>query len=339
MPKTVNAKSLLDAIGELLLEPDVDTPSVLPAVKPARLPSLKLNSKRSKPDGLKCAVLLPDTQIGFRYYPDFGLQPFHDVTAISVALSILATLQHEYGVDVVINLGDTMDLPQAGKYEQETVFAHTLNPSLKATHDYFASQRAICPDAEIVYIEGNHDCRVEKLIREKTPSLFGAKRVTQDDFPVMSLPHLLALDTLNVTYQEGYKAAKYVLNPKLIAKHGTKARSNGSTAHMYLNSNPHVSTLFGHSHRMETAFKTHDTPEGPVRQLAYSPGCLCRVDGAVPSTNGAVDLHEKPVTFYENWQQGIGVVWYKDDGDFTIESIPIFDGWAVYSGQEFRASV
>jgi hypothetical protein len=47
----------------------------------------------------------------------------------------------------------------------------------------------------------------------------------------------------------------------------------------------------------------------------------------------------QPVKQYENWQQGIGVVWYKDNGDFTIENIHIMDGWGVYAGNEFRSSI
>jgi hypothetical protein len=90
---------------------------------------------------------------------------------------------------------------------------------------------------------------------------------------------------------------------------------------------------------MELLYKTHDTSTGPVQNGAYSPGCLCRIDGAVPSYKGGTMTNLHPVKQYENWQQGIGIIWYKDNGDFTIENVHIMDGWGVYSGNEFRSSL
>ena len=92
-------------------------------------------------------------------------------------------------------------------------------------------------------------------------------------------------------------------------------------------------------------YKTHDTKNGQVQNLAYSPGSLCRIDGAVPSVAGGVRANERPVEQYENWQQGIGLIWYKETGDFkgandfTVENIHIMDGWAMYAGNEFRSTI
>jgi len=73
--------------------------------------------------------------------------------------------------------------------------------------------------------------------------------------------------------------------------------------------------------------------------MAASPGCLARIDGAIPSTRGGVDLDGRPLTRHENWQQGIGVVTYEDDGNhrFAYDVIPIYNGWALYHGKEFIA--
>jgi hypothetical protein len=73
--------------------------------------------------------------------------------------------------------------------------------------------------------------------------------------------------------------------------------------------------------------------------MAASPGCLARIDGAIPSTRGGVDLDGRPLTRYENWQQGLGIVQYEDSGAhrFSYDVIPIYDGWAMYNGKEYQA--
>ena len=73
--------------------------------------------------------------------------------------------------------------------------------------------------------------------------------------------------------------------------------------------------------------------------MAASPGCLARIDGAIPSTRGGVDLDGRPLIRYENWQQGMGVVSYEDSGAhrFSYDVIPIYDGWALYQGKEYTS--
>ena len=71
--------------------------------------------------------------------------------------------------------------------------------------------------------------------------------------------------------------------------------------------------------------------------MAISPGCLCRVDGTVPSVNGAIGVDGRPVKVAENWQQGIAVIKYKDAGDFFVNLVQIEDGRTVYGGTEFNA--
>jgi predicted phosphodiesterase len=329
--------TILDVLKQALAHPVLETSTTLIPATPATLPkTTKAKAKKKKTDW-KLAVALPDAQIGFRKFEDNTFDPFHDVQAIGVAMQVLAMLEQEYGVDKVLNLGDTLDLPMFGKYQQELSFEGTVNYSLQAGHDFVATQRALAPDAEIIYIDGNHDCRANKYVNLQARA--GAQmRQVGSEAPVFSIPHLLNLNAIgNVTHVSGYPADKYYLNSRLVARHGTKARSNGSTANMYINANHHETVIYGHSHRMELMYKTHDTSAGMVQNGAYSPGCLCRIDGAVPSVLGGININEFPIKQYENWQQGIGIIWYKEDGDFAIENVHIMDGWAVYAGTEFRA--
>lgn len=340
MSKSLN---ILEVLSQALLEPLVESPLILKPVTPASFPKpTKAKSKKSK-TGWKCALILTDQQIGWRRYEDGTLDPFHDVQALNLSLQFAQYLEETYGLDKIINTGDFIDLPMFGKYAQENAFYNTINESLKSGYDYLAGLRAIAPSAEIVLIEGNHDCRINKYINFNA---MAASRMMQvgSEIPAMSLPHLMRFDEIGVTYVEGYPADKFKINDRLIARHGTTAVA-GSTAMKHVNSNHHESVIYGHSHRTEMMYKTHDTPKGMVQNTAYSPGCLCRIDGAVPSFKGGVKINERPVKQFENWQQGLGVLWYKDSGDFAgandfhIDHVHIMDGWAMYSGQEFRSTI
>lgn len=292
-----------------------------------------------KDDGWKLAALLPDTQIGYRVYEDGTTIEFHSEKAIDIAMQIVAKAHQEYGVDTIVNLGDTLDLPAQSRHHQEIAFQNSTNLAIQRAYEYLAKQRATVPDAEIVFLEGNHDCRIYKYLAENAPAVATLRRAGDTSHPVNSLPHLLRMDELNIKYASGYPAGEYWLNDNLRCIHGDRVNSSGSTAMKYINSNHHVSVIYGHIHRIEMLYHTNHTSTGPARNAAFSPGCLCRVDGSVPSVKGGITPNEKPVKYWENWQQGVGFAWYKTSGEFSLLSVPIIDDWAVFMGQEFRSNI
>jgi hypothetical protein len=287
----------------------------------------------------KVAVILPDPQIGYRNLAT-GLDPFHDESAMAVAIQITAWLEANDNLASVINLGDFLDLPSQGRFTQEPSFASTTQYAIDRGHKFLVQQRgAAGPNAKIVLIEGNHDRRMEKFIVDNAAASFGLKRANLDELPVMSLPYLLRLDEIGVEYIDAYPAGAYWITDSLRAIHGDKVRSNGSTAAAYTNHSPHISTVFGHIHRQELQSRTVFDRKGPIKSVAISPGCLCRVDGAVPSVNGSTKIDGTPAQYFENWQQGIAVISYKPSGDFFTELVQIDNGRAMFRGREFNASV
>lgn len=281
------------------------------------------------------AIILPDPQIGYRLYEDGTYDPFHDAAALDVALQII----HAVDPDLIILLGDYLDLAPFGKYEQEAAFARTTQKALDFGHEYLATIRAIT-GAEMVLLEGNHDRRLEKMVTRNAMEAFGLRRAGDvTGWPVLSLPHLLRLDELGVGYIGGYPAGSYWINDRLKCIHGSVVRSSGSTAKAVSDAE-RVSVIFGHIHRVETQYRTSDVREGGHTRLAHTPGCLCRIDGAVPSVKGSTDLRGRPVEHYEDWQQGLSVVSYEPgDGPFALESVFIntLEGHkACYGGRIYQ---
>jgi len=320
---------VLEQLNEPKWQPvDRSQPVVLAAPK-------KVIPKKSKHT---VHIALPDPQIGYR---DLGsrLDPFHDESAMDVALQITSFIEETDRLDTVVNLGDFLDLPAQGRFEQEAAFASTTQAAFDRGHLFLQQQRqAAGPKAKIVLVEGNHDRRMEKFITANMLSAFGLRRANTAELPAMSIPYLLRLEEIGVEYIDAYPAGAYWITESLRAIHGTKARSNGSTAAAYTNADPHISTIFGHSHRLEIQSKTVYNGAGAIRSVAVSPGCLCRVDGAVPSVNGSTHIDGSPARHWENWQQGVAVITVEPNGEFFTELVQIKDGQAWFRGKKFIAS-
>lgn len=302
-------------------------PHVVRAVKV--LESCKQNAQ------WRTAIVLPDIQIG--YYRDRNdiLHPTHDERALSVALQIVRSAKP----DVVVLVGDNMDFPELGRYRLAPSFQRTTQATIDRAGLFAAELRAAADSGcRIKWIAGNHEERLPNYIIDNAVAAFGIRQANKpDSWPIMSVPHLLRLDDHAITYIPGYPAGEVWVNDRLRIVHGDRVNSSGSTAHKYLDAE-RVSTVFGHIHRREWAERTRHTREGARTVLAMSPGCLCRIDGVVPSTKGGTDLDGMPVMRTEDWQQGLAVIQYEDgDGRFVPEQVPIHDGWARWRGREFAA--
>jgi hypothetical protein len=285
--------------------------------------------------GMKLALKGADTQIGFRRLADGALDPFHDVAAMDVFAQAAFKMQP----DKIQILGDFLDLASQGRFAQEASFAQTTQEALNAGHEFLATLRAMCPDAEIIVIEGNHDKRMQNFIETNAVAAFGLKRAgLPESWPVMSLPYLLRLDELGIQYVDAYPAATDWDNDTTRNIHGTKANSRGSTTAQYVFELPHLNTWAGHTHRVEITYRSVMGARGKaVESYSANPGCLCRVDGAVPSVNGAIGADGAAAKVVENWQQGFGIAYYND-----TESWPavyrIRDGVALIDGVELQAA-
>ena len=302
-----------------------------PAIK---LPPSKDKIKKQK-TGYKTCVILPDIQIGYFRNKAGELEPTHDERAITVALQFVQDTKPEE----IVLLGDNLDLPEMGKYLLYPSYQQTTQASIDRATTLCAELRRVAPHAKITWLAGNHEERMPKFLVTNAAAAYGLRKGNEpDSWPVLSVPYLCRMDDFDITYKPGYPAGDYWLNEKLRIIHGDRVKSSGSTANVYLNAEK-TSVIYGHIHRIETAYKTREDYDGPKTIMAASPGCLARIDGAIPSTKGGVDLDGRPIRRHENWQQGVAIVHYQNKGEhrFTYHCVPIYDGWAMYQGTEYSA--
>lgn len=309
-----------------------------PVVQPATPVVLKVDNVPAKPArrNLDFSLKGADTQIGFRALANGTFEPFHDEAAMALFVEVARREQPES----IVILGDFLDLPSQGRWVQEAGFARTTQMALDRAYEWLAELRAVAPHAGIHVIEGNHDKRMQNFIETNALAAFGLRKAGwPESWPVMSLPNLLRLDELNVTYYDAYPAATYWDNDHVRNMHGTRANSKGSTTAQYSNDVPHLSLWVGHTHRAEITYKTVIGPRGEaIETFVANPGALCRKDGAVPSVHGALHANGDSARIVENWQQGIGVMYYNDTEAWP-EVYRIRDGKLLYKGDLIDAKL
>lgn len=274
------------------------------------------------PDRLQArqAVIIPDAQIGYRWRGlntgKVWLDPHHDRKAIDLTLQVIAKVKP----DTVVILGDMLDFaPWSTRWTVEDDARQTSTPALMEWRWLLWRIRGIAPNARILYMEGNHEQRIQRLMTERAPELTGL--LLPDGKQLMGLATWLGLDDLGVEYVPYPKTAWLYNDIKIM--HGTVVKSGGGQTSAALVKQAHTSTLYGHIHRMEHSERTIEDPGGGRRVVwAASPGCLCRTDGAVPGSN------------LPDWQQGVGLVTaMPGEQRHDLQLISIQNGKAVLGGE------
>lgn len=324
-------------LASVVLSPVWEDGPEWPVIHPGpayKLPPIKATKERLGTDWKK-AVVFPDMQIGFYFDKQEQLVATHDPSAIDLALKITEDVQP----DLVVLVGDNLDLPEFGRYRLSPSFNRTTQASIDYATELMFRIRAAAPKSRIIWMAGNHEERLVNYIMDNSRAAFGLRQgATPEGWPVLSVPHLCRLGESQVEYLEGYPANDFWINERLRVIHGDRVKSSGSTAHVYLSEHK-TSVIYGHIHRREWAERTFVKWDGPKTIMAASPGTLAKCDGSVPSTKGGLDLHGRPMTVVENWQQGIAVVTYEDTGDhrFFYNQIPFHNAAAEYRGKFYEA--
>lgn len=320
-------------LAGVVLSPHWETGPEWPVVQAAAPTIIKPVSVNVQKNDCRVTVVLPDPQIGFRRMHDGEMIATHDVSAMNVALQIARSARPDH----IVNIGDFVDFPEwSSKFLVLPEFVLTTQPTIDLAHQFLAQQRAIAPNAQISLFAGNHDDRMGKVIAKNAMAALRLRRANvPSEWPVLSVPYLLRLADLDVRYIGGYPAGRLQLTTggngvtPLWAIHGEKldvAKVAKAERQSFVQ---------GHIHRISYYTETYDLNSVAENVVAFSPGCLCRLDGAVPSTKGGVDDTGRPVLRWENWQQGMSVITEQPNGYWSAEIIPIHNGQAVWRGKTF----
>lgn len=283
--------------------------SYISQADPTIIRPTKIKSRVNKE---QTAIILPDMQA-----------PYEDPEALNIAYQIIRDTQPN---EVIMN-GDNLDFDIFSRFVGDGG-VESLNDSVNRVHKIMANLRANAPDARITWLEGNHEMRLRKMLMQNAKDLLGVKQAGSNA-NVLSIPYLLNLAGLEVEYISGYPANQYWVHPSLRVIHGNIVRSNGNTA-AAVAKNSDVSTIFGHVHRRESYSRTVNTYNMGKVITAASFGCLAKVSGEVPSYHNGITEDGEPVEYFENWQQGIGLIsWQGESHDIQQVNIDTHNDYST----------
>lgn len=132
---------------------------------------------------MRTTLILPDIQY-----------PYHDALMLKKLISVAADIQP----DAILQIGDGIDFPQVSQWSKGNAGEYTAD--LQDHIDHYRSEvlsplRTNCPDAEILWLEGNHDLRIRDFVRKYAAPL-GVLRN-------LEISALFQLDELGIEYVKG----------------------------------------------------------------------------------------------------------------------------------------
>lgn len=227
--------------------------------------------------------------------------PFHDPQKVDEFQQAV----YDEQPDNVVYVGDMIDLQQISKYGTRPEWVGTTQESIDSYHNLLAQTRANAPNSNIYVVHGNHEQRMDDYVRKNAMEVLGLRRASmQDELAVLTLQYLVRYDDLEVESIDGYPNGTLWLEDNLKFIHGTETKRGGSNAAAYL-SKERETTIYGHTHRLELAYRTFAKKFGSVTIAAASPGCLAKIDGTVPGYNHVINSQGEVIQKAQDWQNGM----------------------------------
>ena len=235
------------------------------------------------------AVVLNDTH-----------NPFQDQRALREVELFLGELQP----DMVVYAGDMSDFYALSKFDKNPARADSLQEDLNSTAELFKRQRALLPNARMVFIPGNHEDRLRRHLWGQSPGL--------NSLDCLTIEGLYKLEENNiesVEYEEGV-----LVNGVFWMTHGDLIRAHAGYTAKGMSDKHGGCGIHGHSHRLGSYYKRD-------RFGVYGwweNGALCNLDPDWIS--------------FPNWQQGFSLVHFTKER-FWVEQCQIIKRRFMYAGK------
>jgi len=219
----------------------------------------------SKPQGKRFQTILVGSDIH-----DIECDPFWRLTFIDTARRVQPA-------KTVLN-GDVFDLPEFSRFSQDPREWDVVG-RIAWVHAFLGDLREVCPDTEIILIEGNHEYRLLRHMAEATPAM----RAVLSDLHGMTVPKLLGLDKFEVNYVAPADLATFtradataeikrnwlLIYDHLIAHHFPEGRQRGLPG---WNGHHHKHIVWPGFNPHQGAYEWHQLGCGHMRLASYTDG-------------------------------------------------------------------
>lgn len=263
-------------------------------------------------------LFIPDTQHGHIWNQEYTkLEPIHDRKGIDAVIQ----LARDWQPDVVVLLGDMLDLaPWSLKYPRPPEYRQTTSATINELYYDLCRIREACPNSKIIWLEGNHEARIQKALTELLPESIHLAPAGETQ-PALCIERLLHLGDLGIEYVKPFPADYWLWDCIQIC-HG---EGHGKGVTTKLAKTKSYSMVKGHGHGLELSCSRVETPFGSKNITVMQPGCLCRIDGSVPGVSPRPD-----------WQHGVGFGILDEQGQEHLWAAPIHEGRLYFEGKVYQ---
>jgi hypothetical protein len=239
---------------------------------------------------------------------DFHI-PFHDKKATLLWLQFIKDIQPDY---VVIN-GDAVDFPSISRFDRTLNDEITMVDACLSARQLFALVRCLCPEAKIVFIEGNHEFRWERFWAQDKNRAMGTVASV-----FMTLRDVFGTREFGIQH---FAYGEYFTLKNFMFKHEEKLFGGNDPAGMSARKTFQrwkCSGIVGHSHRGGTFYQNNQIGFFEVAENF----CLCSLTP----------------TWIKNpdWMHGHSLVKFSRTSDrFHITQMPIVNSKFVYGDRVY----
>lgn len=217
-------------------------------------------------------VFITDNHIGY-----VGDEPTFDEQFLEACYAVA----NDVKAQTVVWGGDVLDFAAFSRFIDDPAYHGSTQQCLNVAARWFGHFASA--GFKQIYLKGNHENRIDRLLQAKAPMLYGLT-VVNDQVPVLSLEHLLDLRALGVTYIDDYPDGEVTIDGVRYL-HGTlSSGKSGGTVSSYA-AHATVPTIHGHSHTREKVSKTVKDTGREIFVACPGWAGLKNVPGGRPSSN------------------------------------------------------
>lgn len=210
------------------------------------------------------------------FHPDYQL-PFEEPKAVA----LINKITNWFKPDVICNIGDLLDFPGASlKFSSpEDEIVHSILKDAEPGEKYWTYWRNRFPNAELIWMEGNHEKRAFDYMSAKAPAALD----------LLTYERMCKTDTL------GVKVFKYEKPPEVkcgqfYIHHGTSVGKDSGGSVKAMIDNFGESMIIGHCHRASYYTKYYELSNKKLE--GFEIGCACQM----------LDY-----TQHHNWQKAMAI--------------------------------
>jgi predicted phosphodiesterase len=244
-------------------------------------------------DTYKKVVVLPDIHVPY-----------------NISLVCIEKFLADYRPDIIIWLGDTLDLDYMSKYTTENtlITGEKYKPECDTVAEMLSRHMTLSGASEGYYLEGNHEYRAVKYL-EKNPAGMGT----------LEVPNMLKLSDKGIKW---IPMNKLVPIGKISFTHGTYYSKFHADKHV-LNYGRNI--MYGHTHNIQTfsGIRPYDVQ---LPHVAKSIGCLCTINPTY--------MKNRP----NAWINAFAIVEIEADGTYTDTVVHIVQNSFRIPGMQVRYS-